>query len=63
MNLCEHHYCRCMRAAELAAMSDRTRRGSLMVEAVHVHSQQVQCRMPPEPKRPGPQHGAAPEES
>lgn len=34
---CEHHDCRCLRAAELAAMG-------LTVEAIKAHSQQVRCR-------------------
>lgn len=43
--LCEHYACRCARAAELAAMYDRTGRGSLLREAIGVHEQLVRCRM------------------
>ena len=35
---CEHHYCRCMRAAELAAQD-------LLPEAIDVHYQNVRCRL------------------
>ena len=34
---CNHHYCRCMRAAELAAMG-------LILEAIQVHYGPVACR-------------------
>lgn len=39
MTMCEHHECRCARAAELAAMG-------LTLEAVRVHGEQVTCRRP-----------------
>jgi hypothetical protein len=42
--LCGHYACRCARATELAAMYDRTGRGSLLREAVEVHEKQVRCR-------------------
>lgn len=35
---CQHHYCRCMRAAELAAMG-------MTIEAIEVHNQDVECRV------------------
>lgn len=34
---CQHHECRCARAAELVAMG-------LLREAIDVHDQEVQCR-------------------
>lgn len=40
---CEHHFCRCMRAAELAAM-DR------LQDAIAVHEQTVTCRLTEEGK-------------
>jgi hypothetical protein len=43
---CEHYVCRCARAAELAEMYDRTGDGRLLREAVDVHEQQVECRLP-----------------
>jgi hypothetical protein len=43
---CEHYVCRCARAAELAAMYDRTGDGRLLREAIGVHGQQVECRLP-----------------
>lgn len=43
---CEHHACRCARAAELAAMADSTGNAALLAEAVKVHSQRVRCRTP-----------------
>ena len=36
---CEHHECRCARAAELAAMG-------LTAEAVEAHQRTVRCRVP-----------------
>ena len=36
---CEHHVCRCARAAELGAMD-------MTPEAIAVHEQIVTCRMP-----------------
>jgi hypothetical protein len=44
---CEHHFCRCLRAEELARMSDRFRRLDLLVAAVEVHTQKVHCRLVP----------------
>lgn len=48
MILCEHHACRCARAAELAAMADRALTpalaGWLLAEAIRVHSEPVPCR-------------------
>lgn len=35
--VCDHHPCRCLRAAELAGMG-------LLREAIDVHHQQVRCR-------------------
>jgi hypothetical protein len=46
--LCEHHYCRCVRAEELARLTDRTGDGRYLVEATQVHNLQVRCRLPPE---------------
>jgi hypothetical protein len=50
MKLCTHNYCRCMRAAELAAMADRERNpfraGQMLKEAIDVHDQEVPCREP-----------------
>jgi hypothetical protein len=43
--LCEHYACRCARAAELAAMYDRTGKGKLLLQAVQVHDQKVECRL------------------
>lgn len=34
---CKHHYCRCMRANELAQMD-------MLQEAMQVHNQEVRCR-------------------
>lgn len=45
---CEHHYCRCIRAAELASIYDRTGRGEYLRQAIGVH-EQFDCRMPAEP--------------
>jgi len=44
--LCEHHYCRCMRAAELMVMSEMPGpgNGSLAGDAMAVHGQKVRCR-------------------
>jgi hypothetical protein len=42
--MCKHYACRCARAAELAQMAERTGRTELLVDAVAVHSQRVQCR-------------------
>jgi hypothetical protein len=36
---CQHHVCRCARAAELAAMG-------MTPEAIAVHERTVTCRMP-----------------
>lgn len=36
--LCEHYYCRCMMAAELAAMD-------MLEAAIEVHSKRVPCRV------------------
>ena len=37
--MCVHHYCRCVRARELAAMG-------MIEEAIRVHDQRVRCRNP-----------------
>ncbi len=37
LNTCEHHFCRCMRANELAEMGR-------LIEAIEVHNQRVTCR-------------------
>lgn len=44
--LCTHHACRCDRAAELAAIADRTRRAVYLAAALEVHEQEVVCRRP-----------------
>ena len=41
---CTHYACRCARATELAEMSDRQGRPSLMIEAINVHDDEVPCR-------------------
>jgi len=41
---CEHHYCRCIRANELAEMG-------CLVEALNVHWEKVRCRLPDSPPR------------
>ena len=43
-SFCQHYACRCARAAELAAMSDRTGDPNLLAKAFDVHSQVVPCR-------------------
>jgi hypothetical protein len=45
MAKCEHHFCRCMRAEELAGMG-RT------LDALRVHRERVTCRLIP--KEAGP---------
>lgn len=42
--LCEHHQCRCARAAELVALADSSGRDSYLLEAIAVHDQWVRCR-------------------
>lgn len=37
LNTCEHHFCRSMRANELAEMGR-------LIEAIEVHNQRVTCR-------------------
>jgi hypothetical protein len=41
---CQHYACRCARAAELAAMAERPGHGHLLLAAIAVHSQEVECR-------------------
>jgi hypothetical protein len=58
MTLCTHYVCRCARACELAEMADRAAdpRTSLrlLVSAIVVHEQQVECRIDwAAGKRPG----------
>lgn len=52
MKTCEHYYCRCARANELAAISDRTGEVDYLVQAIAVHSQRVTCRIPADPPAP-----------
>lgn len=47
VQLCEHHYCRCRRAAELAALCDRTGQVRYLVAAVQAHEERVPCRLSP----------------
>lgn len=47
MMLCEHYYCRCMRAEELAQIADRTGSARYLIDAIGVHSQRVTCRLEP----------------
>jgi hypothetical protein len=42
--MCTHYACRCARAAELAAMADVKGDSRLLLEAIAVHSQEVECR-------------------
>jgi hypothetical protein len=44
--LCEHHVCRCARAAELAAMAGSTGEARYLAEAIACHGGQVRCRLP-----------------
>ena len=45
---CEHHECRCARAAELMAMSDAEQNpriaGQLAHQAIEAHLQKVPCK-------------------
>jgi hypothetical protein len=41
---CIHYACRCARAAELAALADRTGDARFLVEAIAVHDRPVTCR-------------------
>jgi hypothetical protein len=43
---CTHYECRCQRAVELSAMAERTGRTDLLVAAIGVHEQEVECRRP-----------------
>lgn len=43
---CQHHYCRCARARELMQLMDLTGRTHYLREAVEVHEQLVECRLP-----------------
>ena len=43
--LCTHNACRCARAAELAAMCDRTGDIRYLLEAIGVHGREVECRL------------------
>lgn len=43
--LCTHHYCRCIRAAELATIADRTGNNRYLADALEAHSQTVACRL------------------
>jgi hypothetical protein len=52
---CTHYACRCARAAELAEMSDRYGRPSLMIEAINVHDSYVTCRQVKLPEGPRPE--------
>jgi hypothetical protein len=40
---CEHHYCRCWRAAELVRLCYRTRDGRYLAQAIAVRDQPVPC--------------------
>lgn len=46
---CEHYACRCARAAELAAIADRTGDARYLAEAIAVHHAKVTCRNDPCP--------------
>lgn len=43
---CTHHACRCARAAELAAIADRTGEVRFLVEALSIHESEVWCVEP-----------------
>jgi hypothetical protein len=43
--MCTHDYCRCMRAAELASIADRTGDPRYLYDAIHVHGMEVVCRL------------------
>lgn len=47
---CEHHYCKCRRADELARMADATGDGFLLAQSIAVHQTgvRVHCRRPEE---------------
>ena len=42
---CTHHYCRCIRAAELASMAEHRNDDRLLIDAIAAHQQEVECRM------------------
>lgn len=44
---CDHYACRCARAAELAAIADRLNDPRMLADAIAVHEQLVECRLPP----------------
>jgi hypothetical protein len=44
--MCEHHFCRCMRAGELLTIYDRTGHVRYLREAIAVHNQSVFCKYP-----------------
>lgn len=52
---CQHHVCRCARAAELAAMG-------MTPEAVAVHEQAVTCRVPGQHQAPNVRAAIGPED-
>lgn len=42
---CEHHYCRCARAAEWLDIYHRTGEGRYLRAAIDTHEQLVTCRL------------------
>ena len=45
MTRCTHHYCRCVRAHELAQQAEATGRTDYLRQAIAVHHQEVTCRL------------------
>lgn len=45
MTLCEHYACRCLRAAELTALSDITGKVSYLKQALDAHTTRVRCSL------------------